>query len=149
MRRRWGVLVLLLLVVLATALGGCGSGSSTDLSSGDDGAGDVGVEDLRPKASEMTDQMIANDWPAVRAQFDDNMKNKLAEDGLANAWKSVVAQKGAFQSRGKSAQQGSPAGQELFVFDTPLEFERGAMKARLALHPDGTIAGLFLLVPEA
>ena len=145
MRDRWVVAVLVVLAALA--FGACGSGSSTDGSSSS--SDDLGVEELRPKASAVTDQMIAGDWAAIRAQFDENMKSKLAEEGLANAWGSIVAEKGAYQSRGESAQQGSPAGQDLLVFDTPLEFERAPMKMRLAFHPDGTIAGLFILKPEA
>lgn len=109
----------------------------------------TGVEALRPKAAEVTDRLAAEEWAAVRADFDENMKSKLAEDGLANAWKQVVAAKGDYVSRGKPTQLGSPAGQDLYVFDTPVEFERGPMKTRLAFHPDGTIAGLFILVPDA
>ena len=108
-----------------------------------------GVEVLRPKAAEITDQLAAHEWAKVRSQFDDNMKQGLAEDGLANAWDQVVKEKGEYKSRGEPTQLGSPAGKDLFVFDTPLEFERGPMKSRLTLHADGRVAGLFILVPEA
>jgi hypothetical protein len=145
--RRWGVLVLML--VAAIAAGACGSGSGSSSGSGGGGKKDLGVEELRPKATDVTDKLVANDWPAVRSQFDDNMKSKLAEDGLADGWKSVVAQKGAFKSRGEPVQKASPAGQDVLVFDTPLEFEQGPMKMRVAFHTDGTIAGLFILNPDA
>jgi hypothetical protein len=115
----------------------------------DDGAGGLGVDDLRPRASAVTDQLIAHDWGAVRAQFDDNMRSKLSEEALADAWNGVVKQKGDYRSRGDATQKASPAGQDILVFDTPLEFAKGAMKSRVAFHTDGTIAGLFILTPEA
>ncbi len=148
--RRQGATLFVTLVAVVLAACGSGSSSGGDSSgSNDGGAVDGGVEELRPKAAAITDQLAANEWAKVRSQFDENMKAKLAEDGLANAWAQVVKSKGAYVSRGEPTQLGSPAGEDLLVFDTPLEFEQGAMKSRLTLHTDGTIAGLFILVPDA
>jgi hypothetical protein len=91
--------------------------------------------------------MVANDWEAVREDFDETMRKGLAEDGLANGWAEVVATKGAYVSRGEPTQVPKPGA--LTVFDTPLTFEKGEMKSRITFHADGRIAGLFILVPEA
>jgi hypothetical protein len=139
--------VALIAVTLSACDGGGGSGSSSVSGADTSEGADLVVEELRPRAAAITDQLAAHDWAKVRAQFDDTMKKKLAEDGLANAWGEVVKTKGEYRSRGEPVQLGSPAGKDLIVFDTPLEFERGAMKSRLTFHPDGTIAGLFILVP--
>ena len=141
--------VALAVAVLLAACGNGGSDGSSEVAGSDAGASAGGVEELRGKAAEVTDQLAAHEWARVRSQFDDTMKQKLAEDGLANAWSQVVRSKGEFVSRGEPTQLGSPAGEDLLVFDTPLEFENGPMKSRLAFHGDGRIAGLFILVPDA
>ena len=150
MRRTWGLIGLL--VISALVLGvACGAETSGGEGRGPDSTdgGGVGVEELRPKAAAITDQLAGHEWAQVRAEFDDTMKRKLAEDGLASAWEQVVKAKGAYQSRGEPKQVGSPAGQPILVFDTPLQFERGAMKSRISFREDGKIAGLFILMPEA
>ena len=147
MRRQVGALFVTL--VVAVLLAACSGDSDVANGRSDREATAGGVEELRPKAAEITDRLAANEWAKVRSQFDDNMKQELAEDVLANAWAQVVKSKGEYVSRGEPTQLGSPAGKELLVFDTPLEFERGAMKSRLTFNADRTIAGLFILVPEA
>jgi len=127
-----------LLLCVALFVGGCNT-------TGDDSTADV--ETLRPKAGEITDLLVKNDWKAVREDFDSTMKKGLSEDGLANAWASVVEEKGAFVSRGEPTQV--PKGGGTVVFDTPMTFEQGEMKSRVTLRSNGEIAGLFILVPEA
>jgi len=105
------------------------------------------VEALRPEAAEITDLLVKNDWKSVRERFDSTMEKGLSEDGLANAWASVVKEKGAYVSNGKPTQV--PKGGDMVVFDTPTTFERGEMKIRVTLRSDGKIAGLFILVPDA
>ena len=136
--RRLVLQLLLLSLSCVVVLGAC------DASGVDDSAPDV--EELRPKAAEITDLLIAHDWKAVRSRFDDTMSKGLAEDGLANGWDEVVEDKGAFVSRGEPTQVPKPG--DIAVFDTPLTFEQGEMKSRVSLHADGRIAGLFLLEPD-
>ena len=116
--------------------GACDRFSDTD--SGD-------VEALRPKAIEITELLIDNDWAAIREHFDDTMKKGLSEDGLATAWTSVTTTHGPYVSHGKPVQ--NPKAGRYIVFDTPLTFERGEMKERVAFHPNGKIAGFFILNP--
>ena len=134
---RWGLVLCAVLAIV----GACSSPSPSEA----EAVGDV--EELRPKAAAVTDLLVANDWKAVRADFDETMTKALAEDGLANAWNQVVDAKGPFVSRGEPTQ--IPVGDGHTVFDTPMTFEKGEMKSRVAFHPNGEIAGLFILVPEA
>lgn len=108
---------------------------------------DRSVEELRDLASEITDLMAANDWPAVREDFDTTMTEQLTEDRLQTAWDEVVAAKGQYQSRGEPSQIPKPG--NVVIFDTPMTFQQGEMKSRVAFHPEGRVAGLFILVPEA
>jgi hypothetical protein len=105
------------------------------------------VEQLRERAAEITDLMAANDWAAVREDFDATMAAQLTEDRLRTAWDQVVAAKGPYRSRGEPSEVPGPG--EVVVFDTPMAFEQGEMKSRVAFHNDGRVAGLFILVPEA
>jgi hypothetical protein len=114
-------------------------------SSDQDSASDD-TEALEARAAKVTDLLAKNDWVAVRADFDDNMRGKLSEDGLERAWKAVVDEKGAFKARGEPKQVPKPG--SFVVFDTPMEFENGPMKSRVTFDRNARIAGLFILIPE-
>jgi Protein of unknown function (DUF3887) len=103
--------------------------------------------DLAAKAAAITDLLGATNWPAVRADFDATMTAQLSEAKLAEMWNGLVAQLGTYKSRGAPVE--TPKDNIHKVFDTPMQFERGEMKGRLAFNADGTIAGLFILVPNA
>ena len=140
-----------LLVVAMLFVGACGgddddaSTTSTTAASGSEGEADV--NDLAAKAATITDQYVANDWPALRADFDATMEAGLSEAMLAEGWTQVVAMVGAYTSRDEPVEV--PKDDAHVVYDTPMHFERGDMKCRVAFNLDGTIAGLFILKPEA
>ena len=125
---------LLALILALAVLTGCTSTEPT-------------VADLGRKAAALTDLMVGNDWPAVREDFDATMRQELTEDRLASAWQQVVQLKGSYQSRGEPTRVLKPG--RFVVFDTPMTFERGAMKSRVTFHENGDVAGLFILVPTA
>jgi hypothetical protein len=104
---------------------------------------------LRPKAASITDVFARNDWKVVRADFDATMlaAPQASESGLAAAWQQLVAKVGAYRSRSEPVQIPKPG--DVIVLDTPMQFERGPMKSRVSFHPDGKVAGIFILVPEA
>ena len=120
------------LVACVALLASCGSDEPTEA-------------DLGRKAAALTDLVVENDWPAVREDFDDTMLDELSEGQLASAWQQVVQLKGAFRSRGEPVRVVKPG--SIVVFDTPMTFEGGSMKSRISLHPDGDVAGLFILLP--
>lgn len=127
------------LVVVAVLVTACSSSDASDEA--------VPVEDLAGRAGEVTDQLAENDWEAVRADFDDDMTEKLTGDLLVTAWEQVTASKGAYESRGEPEQIPKPG--DFIVFDTPMTFSEGQMKSRVTFHEDGRIAGLFILEPDA
>ena len=127
-----------LVMVALLAVAGCDSSTAADDS--------PDVESLRDSAAQVTDLWVANDWKAIRAEFDDNMRRRLAEDGLANAWKQVTALRGDYVSRDEPTQVPIPGA--FTVFDTPMHFKNGDMKSRVSFDGHGRIAGLFILKPE-
>ena len=129
MLARWVLLAALLLAATA-----CGSG------------GGPGAEALEQKAATLTDLVAQNDWTAVREDFDATMQAQLDEEGLEAAWRQVTGLRGSYESRGEPARVHKPG--DFLVFDTPMTFERGAMKSRVTFHPDGQVAGLFILFPD-
>lgn len=129
----------LLAVVLALAVLILGSACTGDKDADSSDA-------LQQKAASLTDLVAANDWKAVREDFDATMSTNLSEAGLTTAWQQVTQQVGSYQSRGTPTQVPKPG--DFTVFDTPMRFERGAMKSRVTLRPDGQVAGLFILLPE-
>lgn len=140
------------LLVVALLFGGaaCGgddddsSSTSTTVASGSEGEADT--NDLAAKAATITDLFAANDWPALRADFDATMDAQLSEERLAEVWTQLVAQIGAYSSRGEPVE--IPKSDANVVYDTPMRFERAEMKCRVTFNLDGTIAGLFILQPE-
>ena len=133
MRRLFAVGLALVVLVLGSAC------------TGDDR--DVDTPDpLQQKAASLTDLVAANDWEAVRADFDATMLASLSEAQLESAWQQVTQQVGSYESRGEPTPVPKPG--DLLVFDTPMQFERGAMKSRVTLRPDGQVAGLFILLPD-
>lgn len=126
-------------LVAASLLVGCGYGT-------DDGQ-ETSAEELADRAAGVTDQLGANDWAAIRKDFDETMTEALSEEGLRQAWEQVVAAQGEYKSRDEPVEGSGPG--DITAFDTPMTFERGDMKSRVSFHPDGRIAGLFILVPEA
>lgn len=102
---------------------------------------------LRARAAAVTDQLAAGQWELVRADFDDTMTDSLSTAQLSEAWGQIVAAKGAYVSRGEPKKVQKPGAAA--VFDTPVEFEQGPMKTRVAFGDDGRITGLFILTPDA
>ncbi len=90
--------------------------------------------------------LAAGDWELARADFDPTMVAALSATKLADTWATVVGAVGAYERPGEpfARRQG-----ELTVVDVPLAFEAGDMTGRVALRPDGQVAGLFVLTPAA
>ena len=141
------------LLIVAVAMTACTdeakvSAPSTTMTTSALGMGAT-AQAFRPKAAAITDAWPKNDWKTIRSDFDATLlaAPQVSEAGLAAAWQQVVAKVGAYRSRREPVQIPKPG--DVIVFDTPMEFERGPMKSRVAFHADGTVAGLFILVPDA
>jgi len=85
-------------------------------------------------------------WADVTARFDATMRDGLTEEGLAEAWAYIVGLAGAYEGHGETDVM--RAG-DFTITNTPLNFEAGDFVARITFRDDRTIAGLFILNPDA
>jgi hypothetical protein len=82
----------------------------------------------------------------VHTLFDDEMKKAMGPTQLGDVWSHILGSVGAFESSGTPTARRSG---DFTVVDVPLHFEAGDMVGRVSCHPDGRLAGLFLLDPAA
>ena len=103
-----------------------------------------------PEADELArtviDDLAHARWAAVSARFDDTMRDRLTEEGLAEAWAHIVGLAGAYESHGDT--DVVRAG-DFTTTNTSLSFEAGDFVARLTFRDDRTLAGLFIVNPDA
>lgn len=92
------------------------------------------------------DELVASQWDDIVERFDPAMRSALTPDALAAAWSQVIRTAGAFETRGMAA--ATRLG-EVTVVETPLHFEAGEFVARVSLRDDASIAGFFLVAPDA
>ena len=70
----------------------------------------------------------------------------LTEEGLAEAWAYFVGLAGAYEGHGDTD---TVRAGDFTITNTPLAFEAGDFVARITFRDDQTIAGLFVLNPDA
>jgi hypothetical protein len=141
----------LLIILFCCALTACSSG-------GDDNNGTttattvkapttttIPVAQLRDLASQITDLMIAGKWDDVVSHFNAEMLMSMSAPSLKTAWEQVTGEFGAYKQRGATARSTTAAPNGVVVFDTPMSFEKAAMKSRISFDRDGKVAGLFIL----
>ena len=85
-------------------------------------------------------------WADITARFDDTMRAGLTEEGLAEAWAYLSGLAGAYESHGDT--DAVRAG-DYTITNTPLAFEAADFVARVTFRDDRTIAGLYILNPDA
>lgn len=99
-----------------------------------------------PGAGELAGTVIADlaqgRWAEVSARFDDTMRDRLTDEGLAQAWAHIVGLAGAYESHGDV--EAVRAG-DFTTTNTPLCFEAGDFVARITFRDDRTVAGLYIL----
>jgi len=103
-----------------------------------------------PEAVELA-RAVINDhahgrWADITERFDDTMRAGLTEEGLAEAWAYLAGLAGAYESHGDT--DAVRAG-DYTITNTPLAFEAGDFVARVTFRDDRTIAGLYILNPDA
>jgi hypothetical protein len=103
-----------------------------------------------PDAIELTRAVIEDHahgrWTDITERFDETMRAGLTEEGLAEAWAYLAGMAGAYESHGDT--QVRRAG-DFTITNTPLAFEAGDFVARITFRDDRTIAGLYILNPDA
>lgn len=94
------------------------------------------------KADQVVADLVAGRYGAVTAQFDPLLAAQLPTPALASAWTSYQQLLGAYVRH--SPPVSAPAG-DLDVERVMVTMARGSGEVRVTFHPDGTIAGLYLL----
>jgi hypothetical protein len=89
---------------------------------------------------------VARDFAKVTSQFDAAMKAALADDTLRTSWEGIIAQLGAFKSRGAGQEQ--PRGAYVAV-TVQCEFERAKVDVIVVFSASGQIAGLQMRPPAS
>jgi len=97
-------------------------------------------------ARTVIDDLAHARWADVSARFDATMRDGLTDEGLAEAWAHIVGLAGAYESHGDTVAERTG----LFTTtNTPLIFEAGDFVARITFRDDRTLAGLYILNPDA
>lgn len=103
-----------------------------------------------PEADELA-RTVINDldharWADVTARFDATMRDGLTEEGLAEAWAHIAGLAGAYEGHGDTD---TVRAGDFTTTNTPLSFEAGDFVARITFRDDRTLAGLYILSPDA
>jgi hypothetical protein len=114
-------------------------GLDTDLANADPAPGALAPDQI---ALATLNDIVQGDDAAVTARFDELLKEKLSADALGQAWSSYQQQFGSYQSHGDPQ---DVARGDLIVVNVPLQMQHEPGQFRLTVHPDGTVAGVFLL----
>lgn len=108
----------------------------------------LGAEELAGLGAEglkVLRQWAAGEGRLMVPRFDEAVRERLDEAGLAAAWAQVEGLSGKLLTVGRPT---VAARAKYRVVDIPLAFERGPMKARISFDSEGRIAGLFVLYPD-
>ena len=104
------------------------------------------LPDAGDLAASIIDDLAHARWAEVSARFDATMRDGLSDEELAAGWAQIAAAAGTYRSHG-ATEVARVA--ELTTTNTPLTFEGGEFVARITFRDDQTIAGLYILNPDA
>lgn len=111
--------------------------------------GEIMNTQVLPEADELSrtviDDLAHARWSDVTARFDATMRDRLTEEGLAEAWAHIVGLAGAYDGHGGTD---SMRAGDFTTTNTPLNFEAGDFVARITFRDDQTLAGLYILNPD-
>ncbi|MCV7020258.1 DUF3887 domain-containing protein [Mycolicibacterium aichiense] len=104
------------------------------------------LADADELARTVIDDLAHGRWSDVSARFDTTMREQLTDEALAFGWAEIATRAGAYQNHGDitAVRIG-----EVTTTNTRLSFEAGDFVARITFRDDETIAGLFILNPDA
>jgi hypothetical protein len=90
----------------------------------------------------VVDDLASGKYADVEAQFDATMHAQLPLAALQTSWTTYEQVLGPYKSHDQST---SVMKGELDVERVPVTMTNGTGEVRVTFHPDGTIAGLFML----
>ncbi|MDZ7884232.1 MAG: DUF3887 domain-containing protein [Mycobacterium sp.] len=103
-----------------------------------------------PEAHDLTETILSDmsraRWADISARFDATMRDGLTDEGLAEAWAQIVGTAGGYEGHGDITAVRAGI---FTTTDTPLAFEAGDFVARITFRDDHTVAGLYILNPDA
>ncbi len=128
------------LVAALLLTGGCG-GSAEPPASPTAASSAAGVETrLGQLATDLIAALVAEDFEAAVAHFDDRMRQALPAADLAAAWRQVTDQAGPYESELGRRQENTGGYRAVVV---TAQFERSPVDVRVVFDADRRIAGLF------
>lgn len=92
------------------------------------------------KAEALVDALAKGDYQAATKDFDATMKNALPAAKLADTWKQIQAQAGAYKGRGASRQDKEQGYDIVYV---ACRFEKVPLDAKVVFDSQQKVAGLF------
>ena len=95
--------------------------------------------DLKAQAEADCDALLAGDYAAVAARFDENMAAVLDADGLEQSWSAVAPLLGEYLGRGE-AELNEQDGYTVAVLEA--RFANSNLKVQIAYDGDGRIGGM-------
>lgn len=102
--------------------------------------------DATERGVELLVNLVQGDYATIRDDFDDTMSTAVPDDsGLAAIWAQLAGLVGTYQ------RMGEPLTHQLGDYtavDVPMEFEAGALTARVSYDAEGKVAGLRFLPPD-
>ncbi|MGI8414388.1 MAG: DUF3887 domain-containing protein [Solirubrobacteraceae bacterium] len=124
------------------------AGRRPDTAFAEGSVADASVEfaPLAQRSTEIVEQIRDHDWDGLTADWDETMRTKLPVEQVAEVWQQLSSSAGALQALGPpSIVRKGP----FRIAEVPLVFEHGPMKARITFNHDNSVAGLFILLPDA
>jgi len=93
------------------------------------------------EAKEVVNKLAAEDFEAIRANFNDQMKQALSAEAMKKIWKASVARHGAYVSQGelKNTQQ-----QGYDIYMIRCEMKTSPIEVIVAFDSEGKIGGFSL-----
>ncbi|MFD3540412.1 DUF3887 domain-containing protein [Streptomyces sp. NPDC058662] len=151
-RRRLGLVVpAVALLVSGVVLPGSASASVPDRGAAYAYAADAvlrpavpALPDYERLALDTLDEVLSDDFAAVSARFDEELREQASPEFLATSWEDYQQAFGAYRSHGEPEQVRTGA---QTVVTVPLRMARQPGEFRVAFNGDGQITGLYFLRP--
>jgi uncharacterized protein len=135
---RFAAVVLTAILLAAGQASGAGQASAAGQKAAD--------EDLTSMAKTFVDRLAAGDFATAVKGFDPAMTAALPADKLAEVWKTLNAQAGAFQKQTGTRSETQAKYRVIFV---RCKFEKAELEAKIVFDASKRIAGLFFVPPPS
>ena len=101
--------------------------------------------DIKTAALEVINKLVATEYEAVRADFNDQLKASFPVESLGQIWTSVVQTLGSYQGHDEPRTKQFQGND---VVTVKCRMERGAVDLQIVYDKNGKIGGIWTLPPE-